>query len=290
MDPSRLPYSGMGNKREYEAGMIVRFGDWMLHPRVMYRDNLVHANPNLEPSISNGVLFPGIGPRNTDSDPFAVLGNREARSGELYLTYDPTGATNFYDWDNDYREDAKFAFNIGGTYTEYPTRTDSYLFFYEPTKINAPFGVGLPAEDVWGVSSRMVLNPNPNAKYIIKLIRGFDQSTGEPDGGTRDYYQVHWKAEFNRKHVFSGHFLKDSWGPYDFYRQFNVTFPEQVKLDYSILLGGTGMQFGSIEDERRATRIGMRVLYRSYDAENEFNIEEFGDYEFSTNLYFTYQF
>ena len=289
-DPSRLPYSGLGNKREYEAGMIMRFGDFMLYPRVMYRDNLVHANPFIEPSGGGGLLFPGVGPRDSDSDPFAVLGNREARSGELYLTYDPTGATQFYDWDNDWREDAKFAFNIGGTYTEFPSQTDSHLFFYTPTSSNAPFGQGLPAEDVWGLSSRMVFNPNPNAKYIIKLIRGFEQSTGNPDGGTRDYYQLHWKSEFKRKHVFSGYFMKDAFGPYDFYRDFNITFPEQIKLDYSVRLGTTG-QLGSVEDEDRATRVGIRTLYRSFDSvNNESDFETNGDYIFQTVFYFTYQF
>ena len=288
-DPSRLPYSGDGNKEEYEAGMILRYGDWMLYPRVMYRDNLVHANPFIEPSGSGGVFSPGINPRNTDADPFAVLGNREARSGELYLTYDPTGATQFYDWDNDWREDAKFAFNIGGTYTEYPTQTDAYLFFYVPANSNLPFGGGLPAEDVWAASSRMVFNPNPQAKYIVKLVRGFEQSSGSPVDGTRKYWQLHWKSEFKRKHVFEGYFMKDSWGPYDFYRQFNVTFPEQLKLDYSVRLGTLG-QVGSVEDEDRATRLGLRVLYRTYGQENTSELEERGDYEFSTNLYFIYRF
>ena len=287
-DPSRLPYSGLGNKQEFEAGMIMRFGNWMLYPRVMYRDNLVHANPFIEPEISGGVLNPGINPRDRDTDPFAVLGNREARSGELYLTYDPTGATQFYDWDNDWREDAKFAFNIGGTYTEYPTFTDANLFFFEPTRSNASFGQGLPAEDVWALSTRMVFNPSRDSKYIIKLIRGFDQSTGDPNGGTRKYYQVHWKTEFKRRHVFEGYYMKDAWGPYDFYRQFNITFPEQIKLDYSILLGGTGL-LGSVDDENRATRVGIRALYRGLDEENEtFEVE--GDYSFMTALYFTYQF
>ncbi|NNE36498.1 MAG: hypothetical protein HKN13_14785 [Rhodothermales bacterium] len=288
-DPSRLPYSGAGNKQEYEAGMILRFGDYMLYPRVMYRDNLVHANPFIEPSSAGGVLSPGVNPRDTDSDPFAVLGNREARSAEMYLTYDPTGATQFYDWDNDWREDARFAFNIGGTYTEYPTATDSYLFFFVPANRNLPFGVGLPAEDVWAVSSRMVFNPNPKAKYIVKLVRGFEQSSGTNIGDTRKYWQLHWKSEFNRKHVFEGFYMKDAWGPYDFYRQFNVAFPEQVKLDYSVLLGRSGAQFGSVEDEDKATRLGFRVLYRSFDEQNG-EFEALGDHEFSTNLYFTYQF
>ena len=291
-DPSRLPYSGMGNKEEYELGMILNFGNVTILPRFMYRDNLVHANPFIEPSVSpGGVLNPGTNPRDQDSDPFAVLGNREARSAELYLTWDPTGATPFYDWDNEWREDAKFAFDIGGTYTEFPTFTDSYQFYFAPGKTNAAFGVGLPAEDVWGVSSRMVFNPNRNAKYIVKLIRGFDQSTGDPDGGTRDYWEMHWKALFKRKHMVSGYFMKDAWGPYDFYRQFNITFPEQVKFDYSYLLGSNGL-LGSVGDEDRATKIGVRALYRTPDenSPDDEYLDGLNDWTAMVVVYFTYQF
>ena len=291
-DPSRLPYSGMGNKEEYELGMIMNFGNLTILPRFMYRDNLVHANPFIEPSVSpGGVLNPGTSPRDQDSDPFAVLGNREARSAELYLTWDPTGATPFYDWDNEWREDAKFAFDIGGTYTEFPTFTDSYQFYYAPGKTNAAFGVGLPAEEVWGVSSRMVFNPNRNAKYIVKLIRGFDQSTGDPDGGTRDYWEMHWKALFKRKHMVSGYFMKDAWGPYDFYRQFNITFPEQLKLDYSYLLGSNGL-LGSVGDEDRATKIGVRALYRTPDenSPDDEYLDGLNDWTAMVVVYFTYQF
>jgi hypothetical protein len=237
------------------------------------------------------VLVPGVSPRDPEVDPFAVLGNREARSAELFFTWDPTGATPFYDWDNDWREDAKFAFNIGGTYTEYPTATDANQFFSNVSKSNASFGVGLPAEDVWGVSSRMVFNPNRNAKYIIKLVRGFDQSTGQPDGGTRDYLQLHWKAELKRRHIISGYFMKDAWGPYDFYRQFNITFPEQFKLDYAYLLGGTGM-FGSVNDEDRASKIGVRALYRSTDenSPDDEYLDGLNDWTAMIVAYFTYQF
>ena len=112
--------------------MQMFFGNFMVFPRVMYRDNLVHANPFIPPDITGGILSPGTQPRNRDADPFAVLDNREARSAEVYLTWDPTGATPFYDWDNDWREDASFAFNIGGTYTEYPT-----IYGLEPVLLRA---------------------------------------------------------------------------------------------------------------------------------------------------------
>jgi hypothetical protein len=289
-DPSGLPNSGQGNKREYEAGMMINFGNYMLLPRVMYRDNLVDANPFIPPTGGAGILNPGISPRNTDSDPFAVLGNREARSAEIFLTYDSTPATPFYDWDNEFREDARFAFNFGGTYTEYPTFTDAYLFYFEPGKTNASFGAGLPAEDVWTVSSRMVFNPSQRAKYIIDLVKGFNQSTGNPTGGTRDYFEISAKARLNNKHTISGYFKKDAWGPYDFHRQFNAVYPEQFMFDYSILLGNSGV-VSSFEAEDQATQVGIRALYRGYDETSiDLDPEFVGDYQWSALLYFTYQF
>ena len=292
-DPSRLPYSGLGNKREYEAGMIMTFGDWQVFPRVMVRDNLVDANPFLPPSIGpGGVLNPGVTPRDRDNDPFAVLGNREAKSAEVFFTWDPTGATQFWSWDNDWREDADFAFTIGGGYTEYPTPTDANLFFYEPTGSNASFGQGLPAEDVWTVSSRMVANTGPGRKFIATIIRGFDQSTGDPNGGTRDYWELHGKAIFGGRHTISGSFMKDAWGPYDFYRQFNITFPEQINLDYSILLGRNARADSSVESLDRASKIGIRAVYRTLDdnsPDDEF-MDGVNDYNVMTVLYFTYQF
>jgi hypothetical protein len=283
---TRLPYSSMGNKNEYDAGIMMNFGDFMIYPRVLYRDNLVHANPVIPPSIDpGGNLDPGLNARNTDDDPFAVLDNREARSGEIFMTYDPTGATPFYAWDNDMREDARFAFNLGANYTEYPTFTDAYLFFYLPSGSNASFGSGLPAEDVWTVSSRMVFNPSANAKYIANLVTGFEQSTGNPDGGARKFYELNGKVILGRKHIIQGYFKKDAWGPYDFYRQFNITFPEQYKLDYSILLDDR-------RDELLSTKVGVRFLYRTVDEnspDNEYLNGE-NSYLFSVNLYLTYSF
>ena len=288
-DPTALPYSGAGNKKEYEAGMVMNFGDFMIIPRVLYRDNLVDANPFIPPSGGGGVLNPGISPRDTDNDPFAVLGNREARSGEVFVTWDPTGATPFYDWDNDWREDAKFAFNFGANYTEYPTATDANLFFFSQGGTNASFGAGLPAEDVWTVSSRMVINPSQSAKYIVNITHGFNQSTGNPDGGTREYFELHGKAVLGGKHIISGYFKQDAWGPYDFHRQFNVVFPEQFKVDYSMLLGTAG-GLGSVTDETNASQIGIRALYRTYD-KNEPNYSPLvGDNRWQAVLYFNYQF
>ncbi len=288
---SQLPYSSQGNKIEYEAGAMINKGDWMIFPRVLYRDNLVHANPLIESSVNpDGTLSPGVTPRDTDSDPFAVLGNREARAAELFITYDPTGATPFYDWDNDLREDAGFAFNIGMNYTNFPTATDASLFFFEPAGINASFGVGLPAEEVWTVSSRMVFNPRAGRKYIANLSAGKQQSTGDPNGGTREFFSLNGKAVLGGRHIIEGYFKKDAFGPYDFHRQFNITFPEQYKIDYSYILSGNGDQFASTTGN--ATKIGIRALLRTNDENSP--LDEFldgeNDYIFQTVFYINYLF
>jgi beta-galactosidase len=286
---TQLPYSSLGNKNEYEAGMMINFGNYMLFPRILYRENLVDANPNIPADIGGGgILFPGLSPRNRDADPFAVLGNREAKAAELMLTYDPTPETPFYAWDNDLRENAGFAYNIGINYVDYPTFTDAYLFFFDEGGINAPFGEGLPQEEIWTVSTRMVFNPNINARYIAQLLVGSDQSTGNPVGGTRDFYELTGTMVLRDRHVLKGYFKKDAWGPYDFHRQFNVTFPEQYMLDYSYLMDQRGKWSGLV----RSSEIGIRGLYRSLDENSpgdEFQEGE-NDYLWQTVFYVNFRF
>lgn len=290
-DPSNLPYSGLGNKREFIAGTQMFFGNLMVFPRFLYRDNLVDANPLVEPQIIDGVLQPGTNPRDRDADPFAVLGNREARSGEIFFTWDPTGATPYYDWDNEWREDAPFAIDFGGTYTDYPTPTDSFRFFFAPTDSNAAFGQGLPAEEVWTLSSRITVNTPSGHRFILNGIRGFQQSTGDPNGGTRNFWELHGKAVLGGRHILSGFFMKDRWGPQDFYRQFNITFPEQAKLDYAYLLGSGSGGFSDRVAEDQASKIGVRALFRSFGEDSEAEDDFPGsDYIFSVNAYFIYQF
>ena len=157
--------------------------------------------------------------------------------------------------------------------------------------MNASFGQGLPAEDVWTISSRMVFNPSPSQRYIARIVKGYDQSTGNPEGGTRDYFELHGKAVLDGRHIITADFMKDAWAPYDFYRQFNITYPEQYKIDYAYLLG-TPSILGSRLDEERATRVGIRGILRTTD-ENSPDAEYLdglNDYLFLVVVYFTYRF
>jgi len=256
---TKLPYSSLGNKQEVEGGVLFNYGTFTVFPRFLVRKNLLDANPTVASSVTGTNLNPGISPRNREDDPFAVLGNREANSAEIVFTYDPTPATSFYQWDNDKREDADLAFNVGLNYTQYPTVTDSHLFYYQQGQVNAAFGSGLAAEDVWLASSHMVMNPNTDLRIVANVEAGFDQSTGKPGGATRQFYSADAKAMINRKHIHAFYFKKDAWGPYDFHRQFDITYPMQVMYDYSLLLDSLG-------DEQLSSKWGIRGLYRTLDA------------------------
>jgi len=280
-----IPYSSLGNKVAFETGMLLPMGDVWLLPRFFYRENLIESNPIIDPYTDGTNFYPGLTPRNRDADPFAVLGNREAVSGELFVTYDPTPATYFYAWDNFKREDAPFAFSIGGNYTKYPTTTDAYLFYYQEGKTNASFGKGLPAEDLWLAKGRFIMNPNPNLMVITNIEGGKQQATGNPDGESPKYLSLDAKFVINQRHYISGYAKKNAWGPYDWYRQFNITFPYQFMLDYSLLID-------NFLDELISSRIGFKSIFRTLDENSPTNEGEdlINDYVFQTGLYFDIKF
>ena len=230
-------------------------------------------------------LHPGLTRRNHDSDPFAVLGNREAICGEFFITYDPTPASYFYAWDSDKKEDAKFAFSIGGNITRYETETDSYLFYYLEGQTNAPFGKGLQAEDLWLAKGRFILNPNSNLKMIANIEAGKQQSTGNPDGDAAEYYTLETKFILHKKHYLTGYAKKDAWGPYDWYRQFNITFPYQYKLDYYVLID-------NFLNDTFSSRLGFKTIYRTLDKNSPSNegIGTDSDYEFQSGIYYRIEF
>jgi len=280
-----MPYSSLGNKMEFEGGLLLPLGNFWLLPRGLYRKNLIDSNPSVEAYIDGSSFFPGLNPRNRDNDPFAVLDNREAVAGEFFLTYDPTPASYFYAWDNDKREDAGFAFSIGGSFTSYETVTDANLFFYQAGNTNAPFGSGMPAEDVWLAKGKFIMNPDIDLKIIANLEAGKQQASGNPDGDPAEYYSLGTKFVVNNKHYISAYAKKDAWGPLDWYRQFNITFPYQFMLDYSVLID-------NIFDETISSRLGFRSLLRSLDEDSPGNETEGvnNDYEFQTGLYYRFEF
>ena len=282
---STIPHSSLGNKYVVEGGLLIPIGNFWLLPRGLYRKNLLDANPSLEAYSDGTEFFAGLTPRNRDADPFAVLDNRETVAAEFFITYDPTPASFFYDWDSDRKEDAPFAFSIGGNITQYETVTDANLFFYQEGNTNASFGKGMRAEDLWLAKGKFIFNPNPNLKIISNLETGKQQATGNPNGDSAEYFSFEGKVVMQKKHYISAYAKKDAFGPLDWYRQFNITFPYQFMLDYSVLID-------NILLETISSRIGFKSLFRTLDENsptNEGGIAEH-DYEFQTGIYYRFEF
>ena len=286
-----LPYSQYGNKIETEGGVRIALGqNYTLYPRMLWRENLKDANPSISASTTGTLLYPGLSPRNRDSDPFAVLDNRKAVSGEIFFTYDPTPATDFYHWDNSNREDAPFACNIGFNYTEYSTATDSYMYYYKEGNTNAAFPQGLPKEHVWKALSRMVFNPNSWLKITNKFEAGRQQSTGAA-GETRTYYSSEFDVDFGKRHTLGGYIKKDQWGPYDYYRQFNVTFPWQFGLDYMYKIDHLLQKYVPVR-LGKSGGIGIAGILRTFDKNSPAEDYNGGknDYSYQLSTYLTYNF
>jgi len=282
---TELPYSALGNKQEIDGGILITAGNYSFYPRFLVRKNLVDANPNIDPVTTGTTLSPGINVRNRDDDPFAVEDNREAKSAELMFTYDPTPATSFYDWNVDLQEDAAFAYNIGITATKYNKATDAYRFYFEEGGVNASFGEGLSSEDVYLVRSKLVFNPGSDLRYVLDMEAGKLQTTGQPGEKAAEYVGLKGKAIVNREHIFSAHIKSDGFGPYDFQRQFNVIYPLQVELGYTLLLD-------QLRNEKLSSKFGVKVLYRELDKNSPADEYQGGinDYMFEVQTFYKYSF
>jgi len=282
---TELPYSSLGNKREYEVGARYTSGSYTLYPRLLYRENIIDANPK-------GTGLPRISPRKNGTDPFFVLDNRSAKSAELYFTYDPTPGTFFYEWDNDLREDAPFAFNVGLTATEYDSATDANTYYNDEFNIaNATFNdTGLAAANVWLLKSKMVFNTSNKLNTVLNLEAGKQQSSKNPGDGintfgdAKKYYSIEGKLIYNKEHIFSAKFVKDGFGSYDFQRDFDIRFPEQYELEYVKLLD-KGLS------EKKSSKIGVKALYRTLDDSSRSTDPVYQDDEtFELRAFYEYNF
>ena len=244
----KLKDTGSGNQTNFLSGFTYSIGNLQIAPNFLWQKPIVDAMPN-------GVAAPGR-LRNIQDDPFAVRANRETTAGELLLTYDPTPGTWMYEWDNDRAEDAKFAMNLGFVFRHHPTNMDAAIGFLSNRTAFA-FPNSVPAEDLWEVNSRIVSKVNPDLGFIANLYVGNAQANGSDErliervgGDVRMIYdklKVTAQAKFN------------DWGPFDYHRDFNLTYPLQFMLDISTSIGKP--DWFILPD----TQIGVRGTWRSLD-------------------------
>ncbi len=244
----KLRDTGSGNQTNVLSGFTYSTGNFQIAPNFLWQKPLVDPIPN-------DVQGPGR-LRNVIDDPFAVRANRETTGGELLITYDPTPGTWMYEWDNDRAEDAKFAMNLGFVYRHLPTTQDAHVGFLATRQFFA-FPKSVPAEDLWEVHSRMVSKLGPDLGIIGNFYYGNGQGNGDSErlirrfgGDVRMIYKK-YRLQFTQK-------IND-WGPFDYHRDFNLTFPVQLMLDISTTLGKPDWFI------LPSTQIGIRGIWRSLD-------------------------
>lgn len=244
----KLKDNGSGNQSNFLSGFTYSVGDWQIAPNFLWRKPLVAPMPG-------DVSGPGR-LRNIIDDPFAVRGNRETTAGELLLTFDPTPGTWMYEWDNDRAEDAKFAMSAGFVYNHFPTAQDAHIGFLANRTFFA-FPNSAPAEDLWEAHTRMVSKLGQDLNIIGNFYYGNGQANGDSErlikrfgGDVRMIYKK-WKVQYTQK-------IND-WGPFDYHRDFNLTYPVQLMLDISTTLGKPDWFI------LPSTQIGIRGTWRSLD-------------------------
>lgn len=245
----RLKDTGSGNQMNFLAGFTFNVNtNLQIAPNFLWQKPLVEAMPN-------GIEAPGR-LRNILDDPFIVRGNRETVGGELLVTFDPTPGTWMYEWNNDMVEDAKFAFSTGFVFRHLPTTQDAAIGFLADRSPFA-FEKSAPAQDLWESNTRIVSKLTPDFGLIANIYFGNGQANGDSDR-TINRVGGDLRAIYRKVKVVSSLKFND-WGPFDYHRDFNLTYPLQSSIDISTSVGKPSWFI--LPD----TRIGIMGIWRSLD-------------------------
>ncbi len=245
----RLKDSGSGNQVNVLSGLAVNLGNWQVAPNFMWQKPI-------EGPVPFDVPAPGR-PRNILDDPFAVRYNRETTAGELLITYDPTPATWMYSWDSDMREDAPLAASVGFAYRRHNTTQDAAIGILADGRTTFPFPGAPPANNLWELNARIVSKVRADAGMIANAYAGKAEARGSDDriinrfGATIRAVRGAMKLTVSAK--------RNDWGPYDYHRDFNLTYPMQVMADLSTVLGVP--QWFDVPQ----THLGVRLSWRALD-------------------------
>jgi hypothetical protein len=248
----KLKDTGSGNQQNFMTGFTYNIGKWQIAPNFLWQQPLVDPMPN-------GIDAPGR-LRNFIDDPFAVRWNRETTAGEILFTYDPTPGTYMYNWDNNRAEDAKFAMSAGFVYRHLPTAMDAHIGFLDTREFFA-FAESAPAEDLWEAHARVVSRISPELGIVGTFYYGNGQANGDSDRLVTDRFGANVDVRY-KKFWIQGDIKVNDWGPFDYHRDFNLTFPLQMMLDLSTTLGKPQWYI------LPTTQVGIRGIWRSL---NEFS-------------------
>jgi len=240
---------GTGNQTNVISGFTYLRGNLTIAPNVLWQKPIIGPVPN-------DVSSPGH-PRDVINDPFAVRSNRETVGAELLLCWDTTPATWMWAWDNDIREDSRFAASADFVYRHMPTTQDAAIGVLGDGVTRFAFPGAPPARDLWEIRGRIVSRLSADKRVIANLFVG----DGEPNGNdARVVHRYGGDARFgwgSMAYAASARF--NDWGPYDYHRDFNLTFPVQLMGDVSRTLGQVRWF------SQPQTSVGVRAMWRSLD-------------------------
>lgn len=242
-----LRETGLGNQWNVISGFTWTQGYLQIAPNFLYQRPIVDPIPSDAPLPARK--------RNIIDDPFAVRGNRETVGAELLLTWDPTPATWMYQWDNDMREDAALAASVGYTFRHFPTDQDAAIGILADGRTTFAFPGSTPARDLWELRARVITRLGVESRIIVNAFTG----TAEPNGDSQrlvsrsgvDLRLVH------RHLKLVGAARLNDFGPFDYHRDFNLTFPRQYLLDLSYAFARP--QWWDVPE----TKFGVRSTWRS---------------------------
>ncbi len=223
----RLKDSGSGNQNNFLTGLTYTIGKLQIAPNFLWQKPLIDPMPG-------DVAAPGR-LRNILTDPFVVRANRETVAGELLLTFDPTPGTWMYEWDNDRAEDSKLAASVGFVYRHLPTSQDAAVIFPGTGRVPSAAAGAPPALDLWEAYARIVSKISPEFGVIANIYGGNGQANG-PDARTIERIGGDVRVIYKTLKL-SSHLKFDDWGPFDYHRDFNLTYPIQFMADLSTTVG-----------------------------------------------------
>ncbi|APD05960.1 beta-glucuronidase [Flavobacteriaceae bacterium UJ101] len=245
----RLKDSGSGNQQNVLGGFAYKIGNFEIAPNFLWQKPIVDPMPG-------DVQAPGR-LRNILDDPFSVRQNRETYGSELLLTYDPTPGTWMHEWNSDEIEDAKFAASVGAIYRHMPTSMDAAIGILPDGRTTFAFPGAAGPADLWEGYARIVSKLNPNFGIIANLYGGEAQANGDSQR-IINRYGLDLRMIYRKIKLISAVKIND-WGPYDYHRDFNQTFPVQLMADLSTSVGKPSWFI--LPD----TKIGIRGTWRTLD-------------------------
>ncbi len=240
---------GTGNQTNVISGFTFSHGNIQVGPNFLWQKPIIGPIPPDAPSPAHL--------RDVINDPFAVRANREMTGAELIVCWDPTPATWLWQWDNDIREDAKLAASADFVYRHMPTGMDAAIGVLGDGVTRFAFPRSTPPRDLWELRLRAVSRLSASRRMIVTAFVGDAEPNGDSPRLIHRYgadARLGWGSM-----AYAASVHVNDWGPYDYHRDYNLTFPTQLMGDVSRTLGPVKWF------SQPQTSVGVRALWRSLD-------------------------